>query len=609
MIKKMTKYSFVIFYKDVEGFLKGLQNLGVMDITRKNKPVDSDSRDLFDKIAKCKALISSLKQVKAKAEKEKIKISTDSVFLSKVPDGEMVISFIDGAFEKKKNLSAELQNVRGKILEAAPWGNFDALNIEKIKELGYTPHFYSVKEDKFDKSLAEKYPLQIISNYRGKIYFTMLAAKGEEIKCALSELKFPDISASDAEKEADSLKKKIADTESVLQKMTTLAPALEKLVSTLGAEADMYLADKSGVKAAEDTLEVFEGFAPTELDVKLKKYFSENSAGAYCTTRAAKVEDNPPIALKNNWFNKMFEPISGMYMPPNYGEHDLTPYFALFYMLFFGFCLGDMGYGIVLVLTGIGITLFAKGAIRSYGKLVIFLGIGSVIMPAFNGTFFGTHLGDFAPIKTTAYGQLLFNDMQMFWFAILFGIFQILFARILKTIFTIKSQGIAAALPTIGWIAVIIWCTLAYAQSVAGFTLPSWFKWVGIAGAVLIFFFTSSSKNIFARIGSGTWAFYDITGVFGDVLSYIRLFGLGTSGGCLGVVINAIGMQLGGVPYIGPGITILFLIFGHTFVLLICCLGAFVHPMRLTFVEFYKNVGFEGGGREYRPLAKAVEKE
>jgi V/A-type H+-transporting ATPase subunit I len=90
----------------------------------------------------------------------------------------------------------------------------------------------------------------------------------------------------------------------------------------------------------------------------------------------------------------------------------------------------------------------------------------------------------------------------------------------------------------------------------------------------------------------------------GDVLSYIRLFGLGMSGGILGMVFNAMAFQLSGIPYVGWVLTVLLLLIGHSLTIFIACLGAFVHPMRLTFVEFYKNVGFTGGGRPYRPLEK-----
>ena len=605
MIKKMTKYSFVIFHKDVEGFLNGLQELGLMDITRKSRPVDEESRDLFEKIARCKALIRDLKIIKKEAEKENIKIDIlSNIMQPNSSEDEAVIEYDTNAFEEKRRLTAELATAKGQVLEATPWGDFNPENINKIKGLGYTPHFYSVSEKKFNASLGEQYPMQVLNNNRGKIYFMLLSARGEEIKLSTPEAKFPENSVNLAREEVARLNKEIERNKKILIDLTSTIPALERAQKSLVERADLYMAGESSEKAAEDTLHVFEGFAPTEDDNKLENYFNNNSEGVYYIKAKAKVEDNPPISLKNNWFNRLFEPISGMYMPPNYGEHDLTPYFAIFYMLFFGFCLGDMGYGLVILLTGIFVTLKTKGMIKSIGKLVICLGIGSIIMPAVNGVVFGLSIKDFSFIKGTAYGNFLFDDMQMFWFAIIFGLVQIVFARILSAVFTIKEKGIIPALPIIGWILLIIWCAIAYANSVSHFGVPSWFKWVGVAGAVLIFFFTSNSKNPLARFGSGLYAFYDITGVFGDTLSYIRLFGLGTSGGCLGFVVNSVGAQIGTVPYAGPVIAAIFLIACHTFVLLLCCLGAFVHPMRLTFVEFYKNVGFEGGGREYKPLVK-----
>jgi V/A-type H+-transporting ATPase subunit I len=91
--------------------------------------------------------------------------------------------------------------------------------------------------------------------------------------------------------------------------------------------------------------------------------------------------------------------------------------------------------------------------------------------------------------------------------------------------------------------------------------------------------------------------------VFGDVLSYVRLFALGVSGAVLGFVVNTIGMQVfHSAPIIGPILGGIFLLVGHGANLLISSLGSFVHPMRLTFVEFYKNAGFTGGGKAYKPF-------
>jgi V/A-type H+-transporting ATPase subunit I len=120
-----------------------------------------------------------------------------------------------------------------------------------------------------------------------------------------------------------------------------------------------------------------------------------------------------------------------------------------------------------------------------------------------------------------------------------------------------------------------------------------------------VLFFNDPKSNIITRFGKGIWDIYStVTGVFGDLLSYIRLFALGLSSAILGFVINDIGLQiLGSSRILGPVFFGIFLVLGHTLNILISSLGSFVHPMRLTFVEFYKNAGFKGGGEPYKPFS------
>jgi V/A-type H+/Na+-transporting ATPase subunit I len=126
--------------------------------------------------------------------------------------------------------------------------------------------------------------------------------------------------------------------------------------------------------------------------------------------------------------------------------------------------------------------------------------------------------------------------------------------------------------------------------------------WLGVAMILLL---NDPKANILTRIGKGIWDLYGLTGIFGDLLSYIRLFALGIASAILGFVVNDIALQMrDGIPYLGPVLFVLFLVVGHGANLLIASLGAFVHPMRLTFVEFYKNAGFTGGGKVYEPFAK-----
>jgi len=193
----------------------------------------------------------------------------------------------------------------------------------------------------------------------------------------------------------------------------------------------------------------------------------------------------------------------------------------------------------------------------------------------------------------------------MFWFAIIFGLFQIVVARIITAIDSIIRKGWKYGMSNIGWAILIVWCSFAYAGTmIPELVLPGFAKYLAIFSLILIVLFSSTEGSFIVRILKGTFSLYDITGVFGDTLSYIRLFGLATSGGILGYVVTSVAMNMVDIPYVGWLITGLVLIIGHTASLMLSSLGAFVHPMRLTFVEFYKNAGFTGGGKAFRPLIK-----
>jgi V/A-type H+-transporting ATPase subunit I len=130
-----------------------------------------------------------------------------------------------------------------------------------------------------------------------------------------------------------------------------------------------------------------------------------------------------------------------------------------------------------------------------------------------------------------------------------------------------------------------------------------------VIGAVLLFLFNNPSKPVFVRVPLGLWEFYQFTtGLMGDGLSYIRLFALGLAGGLLGASFNKIAIMVcgGEFSFNTPLViaAILVLVFGHGINFLLACLSSFVHPLRLTFVEFYKHIEFQGGAREYKPFSK-----
>jgi V/A-type H+-transporting ATPase subunit I len=127
----------------------------------------------------------------------------------------------------------------------------------------------------------------------------------------------------------------------------------------------------------------------------------------------------------------------------------------------------------------------------------------------------------------------------------------------------------------------------------------------GGLGGLLVFILNDIKRNPLINVGAGLWDSYNMaTGLLGDVLSYVRLFALSISGSVMGFVFNDLAIKLSGdIPVVSPIIMIIIMLFGHGINIFMSALGAFVHPLRLTFVEFYKNAGFEGGGKKYNPFA------
>ncbi|MBK6284741.1 MAG: hypothetical protein IPF54_20795 [Draconibacterium sp.] len=197
----------------------------------------------------------------------------------------------------------------------------------------------------------------------------------------------------------------------------------------------------------------------------------------------------------------------------------------------------------------------------------------------------------------------MLDSQQVFNLALAIGMFQILFGMALKAINNYRMMGWQYSMLPIGWIILL----LGIIDVAISKFVPALNMYIIYFGIALIIIFSDPTAGIFGRLGKGIWELYGISGIFGDVLSYVRLFALGISSAILGSVINSIALQIKGSSAIaGPIFFIIFLIIGHGANLMISSLGSFVHPMRLTFVEFYKNAGFTGGGKEYKPFKKKI---
>lgn len=611
MIKPMTQYTFVVFHKDVPEFLKNVQDLGVVDIRRSTKAADATSKELFENIASLKSLLKTLQSSKKEAVKKALTIDRTLADSLEEMDINSLYKFGSELNTKKLALDKERSATLRDMSQAEPWGEFNNEDLSKIEALGFTPHFYAVDKKKFSQDLQEKYPIQILSEVGSKIYFVLLTKGDEKVNLKLKESEFPKRSYSDLKSDSERIAEEIKECENKLYTIGTQSDRLENEMSRLSSIVDLYLAGKSSEKAAEEMLYIFNAFSPKENDEALTKFLDESS-GVYYTMRAATVEDNPPIALRSNWFTRMFAPLTDMYGRPAYNEFDPTPYISVFFLLFFAMCMGDAGYGILLIIIGLLLRKVAGAA--KFAPLVVTLGIATLVIGFVFHTFFGIDISQASWVPESCkrfmvYGKIAGYDAPMV-VAIGIGVVHLCVAMVVKAVYSVKINSFKNSLSTIGWTLLIVGGVIVGAVALTGVIDAKLTKIIiivlGIISAIGIFFLGDLKKNPLANFGNGLWETYNtVTGLLGDVLSYIRLYALGLAGGMLGGAFNQLAdMAFNGLPVVGLNwlVFIIIVVFGHVLNLAMCCLGAFVHPLRLNFLEFFKNSGYQGSGKTFNPL-------
>ena len=597
MITKMKKISFLAFHKGYEEFLEHLRNLGIVHVVEKQEGVLSDeslqeSVRLMQRYQNAMDELQKLadKQVKAGAERK---------------SAEEILAVYEKYVANKQVLEQKLQSLNRDAQQLQVWGDFSGESIQRLNRAGYVIKFFTSPLKSFKQEWVDEYNAIEIYSDKQKICFVTITPLNKVVDIDAELCQLPESSLSEIESETAKVEQLLKEN---LQTAQSVAGYAEEVLTDAKAELDSSInfgkVKLSGESVVADKLIFLEGWVPAE---KVDSVSSElKNLQVLFDIEDPTPEDNIPIQLKNNKFAKLFEPLTKLYMLPTYQELDLTLFFAPFFMLFFGLCLGDMGYGLLMI---VGLPIFTKlfQLINpNFSKwLVVLFGASTILCGTLSGSFFGFSIYDIDIPFIQNMKELLYTDNStMFTVSLCIGVVQILFGMIIKAVNLTIQCGFKNAISTIGWIVLLLTVIVAVLLKV-DFSNPIIIALLAISG-IGIFLLNSPGKNPLLNIGLGLWDTYNMaTGLLGDVLSYVRLFALGLSGGILANVFNsmAVGMSPD-IPVVGFIVTALIFAIGHALNIFMNILGAIVHPMRLTFVEFFKNAGYEGGGVEYKPFSK-----
>ncbi len=607
MIAKMKKYSFLVYHKEYETFLQKLRDLGVLHVQAKDSGIPEDE-GLMQQMQQNKKL-HSIKTDLEKRETEDLEATATQMSGAEVAESYETLS---GELE---SLNQQLAHIDKDYAVVAPWGQFEFAQLDKLAENGVDVKFFSCQAARFKDEWSENENVFQIASEGSTLYFVQVVKEGDEVIDA-DPVKLPTQSLRTLSEEKAALEAKVAEINVALDQLAASGmEALDKAINESSEQVDFSKVVLGTETQAEDRLMILEGWVPVEEEQALNTFIKNEKV--LFEVREANLTDEVPVKLRNNQFSRLFESIGELYTLPNHRELDLTPFFAPFYMLFFGFCLGDAGYGLLIMLgTLFGLTKVSK-KLKPLMTLGFLLGISTTIMGVVGGTFFGIMFGLDAngePLHQISwllnYQKFVLNNDNMMILALGLGYIQVIFGMFLKAVNQIIQFGWKYAVSQFGWIMIIMFTIPFYGMGTMDLipvaTANKIALITGIVGAIPALLYNSPGKNIFLNFGNGLWETYGMaSGLLGDVLSYIRLFALGISSAILGNVFNTLAIELSPDLVVARQLVmVLILLFGHSLNFFMAALGSFVHPLRLTFVEFYKNAGFEGGGRKYNPFSK-----
>ena len=606
MIVKMSKYAFMVYHREYDAFLTTLRELGVVHVKETNSVLDNaelqallaERKQVSTAIRYCKNLNSQTKEVTVAPARGLTKA-----------EGLKLVGKLEEMQEKQAQLQAAKVSLEKDIAYMDIWGEFSYANIRRLKKAGFDVTFFSCPTSKYEPKWGEEYNAFLVNNFQSVTYFVTVTKTGTPIDIDAERPKMPDRGLAKLHLAMEQLLDNIKVLNNQLkeyaaEQYNTLVELEKNIQNEFNLSNTLVQTDRE----AGDKLMLLEGFVPTEeapaMEVALEK------EGYYFQELDIQDGDRVPIKLKNNKFNRLYEPITKMFSLPNYTEFDPTPLFAPFFILFFGLCFGDGGYGLLVLLACSFFKRKVNPDFKPYLTLFQYLGLAAIIVGTCTGSFFGIALAD-VPALSKVKDYFVSSDNLMT-FSIVIGLVQIIFGKTVAA-FKMKAQkGVKYSIAPFAWVFVITALALAFGLPMLNLQLPETVKtvFIGIAviGLVVAYLYNSPGKNIFLNFGTGLWNTYNMaSGLLGDTLSYIRLFAIGLTGAILGGVFNqlAVDMTEGMNIVLRAVCMLLILLVGHAINIGLCTISSLVHPLRLIFVEYYKNAEFEGGGKEYRPFKKA----
>ncbi len=566
--------------------LEGLQKLGCMHLIPLQPPPKETEFGKSDRYEDAQKALHYIMDVPRRRHqvRDEAKFDLDQVVREALANQQKQRE----AEDKRLFLSNRLKNLE-------PWGKF---TLPDLKELGgYRLWFYQVPHTKAKKiQELEELPWQIVGEDNLHVYLVVIAQK----EPPSDALPIPRTRAGSISPEE--LQHQLEEVEIELDEIRAEQEALSRWIFLLSknlarAEDQTVLQEASRQTKEEDGIFMVQGWMPKR-NLKQLDLFAEQQGLAFFA-EPPKPDETPPTLMENPPAFKGGEALVTFYETPGYRTWDPSTTVFFSFALFFAMILADTGYALLL---WAGLLYFWKRmgqsdsgrSTRIYAVVIL---TASVIYGVMVGSYFGVEPPEGSLLASLKVLNLQnFNAMMKLSIAI--GCLHLAFAN---GVAAYHGVGFPDKAKPIGWIAVIFggftWLILGWQNLAIGLLVGGFF-------VVFLGDFLGSRQNFPLRVVSGLGALTGITKLFGDVLSYLRLFALGLASGSLALTFNTLAQQvIEGMPVLGLLLGLLILLLGHTINLSMAILACFVHGVRLNVIEFF-NWGLSEEGYPFHAFTK-----
>jgi V/A-type H+-transporting ATPase subunit I len=503
------------------------------------------------------------------------------------------------AFQLRQTLK-DLEDERDALVQQqrdlAPWGDFAFPPLETLG--GQRLWFYAVPPGFMPQLEAKHLPWTLSNKDDAHCYVTVVSAE-EPQGMPVPRVRSGSRSPAELRRRLEEVEQQIADTQAERSSLTRWCRLFVQHLDHLDDRATRQEVGRQMLDA--DPLFGLEAWVPKERLADVQACASRH--GLAWEVREPSAEDNPPTRLKNRPGLDAGEGLVQFYMTPGYWTWDPSAVVLFSFAVFFAMILSDAGYAALL---GLVLVLFWKRLSASEGgrrtrTLLLLLTVTSLVYGVIVGSYFGA-----APAKDTLLGRMAFlnvNDTNtMMALSVVIGVLHLVLANVMNAM---RFGPRPEALAPLGWAGMILG---GFFVPVAGALEAPAVRTIGlvllIAGALLVFLFSGVGQKPVARVLSGLLAFTKVTGAFGDVLSYLRLFALGLASASLAVAFNDMARQMhNAFPGVGLFLALLVLLIGHGLNLVLSLSSAVIHGLRLNVIEFF-NWGLAEDGPPFRTFAR-----